>query len=214
MVADGGEEVPQRCLRVLPACPPQLLAEGLPRAPAVAVAVGGAQQRLGGVARSAAHNERSHRGERPDLRARRQVAGKPPWSLVFDRRSHEVRTTHREIDGDHRPRARADHDSGLGSQGLQEPRGIGRVRGDLADRLAPGPGVAPAVVGDHPSDPCELVDRATPGRGRRPGRVDQKDRDALAHLLVVEVASVRLCRTHRRPRFTPASGSSRSRRTA
>src|SRR5512132_58707 len=196
MVADRGDEVPQRGLGVLPAGPPPLLGEVVPRAAAVTVAVRRPQQRLGGVDRPAAHDERSDRRERHDLRTPRKVTGEPPWPLVFDHRLDQVRTTNREVDGDHRPGARADHDGGRGPQALQERRGIGRMRGDPADRLAAGAGVPPAVVGDHSTHSGEFVDRRAPGRGRRPGRVDQEDRDALACLLVVEVASDRAHRTH------------------
>lgn len=110
--------------------------------------------------------------------------------LVFDDRLHEIRPTNRQIDRYHRPGADTDHDGGRGAQCLQKRSGVSRVRGDVADRLTARPRIAPAVVKDHLSDPREFADRRTPGGRRRPGRMDQQDRCAFAHVVEVQVAAV------------------------
>jgi hypothetical protein len=56
IVADGVSEVQQGWPSVFPGDPPALFWEGVPRRSTVAVGVGGAQERLDGIAVSAAHN--------------------------------------------------------------------------------------------------------------------------------------------------------------
>ena len=73
---------------------------------------------------------------------------------------------------------------------------VGGVYGDRGSRVAPGPSVAPAVVANYASDPSQRLGSGAPGRGRRPGRVDQKDRNARSDLLVIESASLCICITH------------------
>jgi hypothetical protein len=60
------------------------------------------------------------------------------------------------------------------------------VHGHRARHGAPRAGVTAAVVGDHASEPGEFLRRLTPGRGRRAGRGNQEDRNAVPGLLVVE----------------------------
>jgi hypothetical protein len=94
----------------------------------VAVAIGGSQQRFGSVALAAAKNERSDLGECRYLLLRREVTREPPWPITFDHGLNQVRTTNREVHGDHRPSARADHDGRRACHGLQERRGVSCVR--------------------------------------------------------------------------------------
>ncbi|RDJ93551.1 hypothetical protein B4Q13_21170 [Lacticaseibacillus rhamnosus] len=63
------------------------------------------------------------------------------------------------------------------------------MRRDGSDRVAARPPVAPSVIGDDPASFGKGVGRSAPcGCGRAAG-VDQQDGDALALLLVVEIAS-------------------------
>jgi hypothetical protein len=69
---------------------------------------------------------------------------------------HEVWTTRREVDGDRRAGACTDHDGGRGLQVFQNGGGVAGVRRNQANGFPAGSGVAPAVVGNHSSDPREL----------------------------------------------------------
>ena len=86
------------------------------------------------------------------------MTSEPPWELMGDNHPHEVRTTHRQVYGDRGPGTRTDHDGGL-SPSLHNRCGIGRMHRDRARQFAAGPGVTPAVVGNHATDPGELLGR-------------------------------------------------------
>jgi hypothetical protein len=59
---------------------------------------------------SAEKRQHSDFGQRLDLSNRGTVTSESPWELVGDGNSHEVRTTHRQVDGNRGPSAGPDHD--------------------------------------------------------------------------------------------------------